>query len=983
MWLSQKIKKDPEAKKTLKEISKLIREYSDATKITKPKFWSMDIGRFLRPKTLAYFITVGIAMVIEASLFYIAKFELPFFQGLVESSMLISVQILVVGISLSTVVKSLDKESRFATEYLKDSCRIIVFACLTFLTVLNGYFCGLLFKNTVNEIICIILSSFAIGGTAWCLWSLIYIIVETTRCMYPEFSTKAASNYAARRSIYFVIKKIYLGVWMEKYSELLEAEIKGIENIRPPREYLTLYYDEKSEDDRHIINLPKEIDFHFGYRDYNLKKFKKIDKLLKAKNAKLYLAPHGMVNKESGVVYCKENCDKLVKAIKKGKFCKFKKDRHIEAEKEFWNDHYLKLYKSLLKTVEAKDVIQFSVYLTAIENILNTIINTRKDRLVRKCFELGYEEYRLLRLYSKSVEWILETGIEEEVSNLFIEETTDSIERQAEINIKNGDWQVLSAFKWILPGIYKLFENYKDSPLWEKRARIGRFYYYAENILTKYGAEIKEEDKLQIQLTLHTGIVSWLLAAIENKDNGLIKALCETARTLVFPDKKIKFIPKDLITQHFILCGKILKSFIAETPDVDTEAFKSLLFDKYDHTKQNITYSELVEFYTENRKNNIREYLREFEHTDWEINPLVGGGHGTPHYVFDGSEIDYTFIYLALLSISNSEQIKPVEFWPYNLKDKIAKLEKIARAINVSGFSSQRNILEKWIDDCEKLYKQQEEQRIAEATLNPKNVSEYENSFWYGYKESNTFLKFCLKYRYYMINEKVSAKGRYILPKNLFIEKRECAHEAKTHGSEISRNNDKKLIKDIVKSTQGDTKETADSIESALNRACQWLKEKGASETDGIIVYCGSTYIEGKLYKNEYYIPSWKNEKEKCFSGYYQNYPILNINSQEVERCFALNLKGWKGIQVRSNIIEREIFGNLTVREWTNEEVNKSISEGKMKEEDRNNVKGRCPIEYELFWGLDKDSLPEQITIPMTKETEDENVSDEGDIDNE
>jgi len=981
MWLSQKIKKDPEAKKTLKEISKLIREYSDATKITKPKFWSMDIGRFLRPKTLAYFITVGIAMVIEASLFYIAKFELPFFQGLVESSMLISVQILVVGISLSTVVKSLDKESRFATEYLKDSCRIIVFACLTFLTVLNGYFCGLLFKNTVNEIICIILSSFAIGGTAWCLWSLVYIIVETTRCMYPEFSTKSASTYAARKLICFFMKKTYLDVWMGKYSELLEAEIKQSENISD--EYFSICWDDKSTEREHIIKLPKEADFHLGYRDYNLNKFKKIDKLLKTNNAKLYLTPHPMNNKESGVVYCDENCDKLLKSIKKGKFCKFKKDKHTEAEQYFWDDHFLKLYKSLLKTVEAGDVTQFRAYLNSIESIFNAVRNAREDRLVRKYSEPDYEKYRYLRLYSKSVEWLLKAGVEDEVPSLFIDEITDSIEKQAEGDIKNGDWYVLNAFKWILPGAYKLFEKHKDSPLWEKRARIGRFYYYAESTLAKYESGIKEEDKLQIRLTLHRGIIGWLLTAIENKDNGLIKALCETARTLVFHDKKIKFIPKDLITQHFILCGKILKSFIAETPDVDTEAFKSLLFDKYDHTKQNITYSELVEFYTENRKNNIREYLREFEHTDWEINPLVGGGHGTPHYVFDGSEIDYTFIYLALLSISNSEQIKPVEFWPYNLKDKIAKLEKITRAINIYSFSGQKNILEKWIDDCEKLYKQQEEQRIAEATLNPKNVSEYTSSFWAGYKKNNTFLKFCLKYRYYIINEKVSAKGRYILPKNLFIEERECAHEAKTHGSEISRNNDKELIKDIVKSTQEGTKEIADNIESAMNRACQWLKEKGTSETDGIIVYCGSTYIEDKLYKNEYYIPSWKNEKEKCFSGYYQNYPILNINSQEVERCFALNLKGWKGIQVRSNIIEREIFGNLTVREWTNEEVNKSISEGKMKEEDRNNVKGRCPIEYELFWGLDKDSLPEQITIPMTKETEDENVSDEGDIDNE
>jgi hypothetical protein len=968
MWLSQKIKEDPEAKKTLKEISKLIREYSDATKITKQKFWSMDVGMFFRPRTFAYFITVLIAMAIEASLFYIAKFELSFFQKLVESSMLISVQILVVGISLSTVVKSLDKESRFATEYLKDTCQIIKFACLTFLTVLNGYFCGLLFKNTVNEIVCIILSSFAIGGTIWCLWSLVYIIVETTKCMYPEFSTKAASTYAARKLIHVFMKKTYLAVWMRKHSELLEAEIKPLTNIRPSHECFTLRWDNESTERKYKIKMAKEVNFHFGYRDYDLNKFEKLDKLLKSNNAKLYLTPNFENNNEWGIVGSKENCDELLKSIKRGKFCKFKKDRHIEAENEFWDEHYLKLYQSLFKTVKAEDAAQFKEYLNSIESIFNAIRYIRKDRLVRKHSEPDYEKNRYLLLYSKSVEWLLEADIAEEVFSLFIEELSDSIDKQADRDIKNGDWYVLNVFKWILPKAYKLFEKHKDSSLWKERARIGRFYYYAANTLSGYSSGIEENDKLQIQLTLHIGIVHWLLTAIENKDNELIDDICEAAKKLVLPDEIMKFVPTELVAQHFILCGKYLKLLIAETPDISIEAFKSLLFDKYNRTEQNVVFSELIEFYIESRKNNLRDYLREFEHTDWKMRPLGGGGTGTPHFVFDGGDIDYTFIYLALLSISENEKVISFEFWHYNAKEKIAKFEKTAKVFNLYGFQQRKKLLEKWMDDCGDLYKQQEEQRIADAALNTEKISKYTDFFWDGYKKSNTVFKFCLKNGYYTVDDAASTKMNYTFPKDIFIDGSRDANRT-TDGTEIARENDKMLVCGMLKPTQVSKEESKD-IESALNIASQWLMGKGTTKENGIIVYCGETHIDGKMYENKDYIPSWKNEDEKCFRGYYKSYPILKIRSEDTEKCVALNLKGWKGIHIRPEVI-KDNFGNLTVREWKEDEINKSISEEKIKEEDRNKVKGQCLVEYELFWKLDKDNLPEQITIPMTKETED------------
>ena len=331
------------------------------------------------------------------------------------------------------------------------------------------------------------------------------------------------------------------------------------------------------------------------------------------------------------------------------------------------------------------------------------------------------------------------------------------------------------------------------------------------------------------------------------------------------------------------------------------------------------------------------------------------------------------FIYLALLVISEDEEKRVIEFWHYSIKDKIKNLKKAAGIIGFYGFESQKVIFEKWMDGCEELYKQQEEQKVAEATLNPVKVSEYVDSFWIGYKERNTFLGFCLKHRYYTIEDTAGTKGRINLPKTLFLEKtNQSGSVGRSCGLDIAENRDRDLINNIIKSTQEDNKETANNIESMLNKACQWLAEKGLSRTQGIIVYCGDTYIESKLYENEYYVPSWRNEEKTCFSGTYKNYPIKTIrNRNGIEKCVALDLREWKGIQVRDDIVDKENFGDLSVRKWSGDEITAAIKKDiELEEGDRNKLKGTCAAEYELYWQLDKSDLPDQITISMVKETD-------------
>lgn len=995
MWISQKIRSDPEVKKTLREITRLIKNYSDATRIEKDrKFFTSDIGGgWFQPRVSNYLIILFIFTMTELLLFWSDFIHLSILNEFVRLSLTISVPILVLGIPLATVAKSISESSRFASEYLKDSCQITLFACLTFLTVFFGYLGSLLFSTIESlflpRITYLILSSFSIGGTIWCLTSLIHVIVEITKCTQPEFSTEAAANYATRKLISAFLKDVYISVWMGKYSYELDEELKKFENIYPPSKYMTKEFvlnsgnkEEKEKLREYQIRFPKEINFHLGYKDYNLRKIEKINKSLKDKNAKLYLTPHGSFPKEFGALRCEKPCSEIYNSINKklSSICRFRKDKHIEVEESFFEEYYLKIRSSLFRTIEDSDIAQFRKYLSIIEEIHRILRKVRKDEIVRKYQELEYKKTRCLLIYPKSVRWLLESSetIEDDIIETFFWDLEKSIWNQVEDDIRKGDWYTINILRWLLPETYLLFNKFKDrkSRLWELRARLGGFYDFAGGLLSQYESDIKEEDKLQIKLVLHKGIIKWLLIAIDNKDNELIKSLCEAVRRLVFPDKEIIFSPQQLVAQHFVLCGKMLEFLMGKKEEVSPDIFKLLIFEKYDHTaKMSIDHNELVQFFIESRKYDLSSLIWEFSDTDWERNPLSGGGVGTPRHTFSGNiELDNMFIYLALLNISvpSECEIKPTpfDFSGYRLKEKIVNFKDIARNIEIYDFKDSKNKLEKWLDECDQLYEQREEKRIAETPLNKEIVSQYKDAFWEGYKSVKTFLRFCIKQGYYTKNNDVSVKGRYIQRKEIFIGGR-ASHEPYRDGTDISRSYDRNLLKKLINPDAESEIETADNITSQLNQACQWLTKEGTNKESGILLLYGNNAgIQRELYNNDCYVPSWREDRGLVFSGYYKNYPMIEIHDPEkAPKCVALNLQGWKGIKIRSEVLEKDILGEINVREWTEEEINEAIRKKEIEEEDRNKVKGNCPVEYELFWCLDEKDLPMQKAVSLKTET--------------
>jgi len=979
MWLSKAIKKERETKSTFREIENLIATYSDPTNINmSDKFWVVDIGRFFKPDIGIYLIIFLSFTILNAILFLVPLLELSVLDAWTRIGITISVPILVLGITLANVAKSLSEASRFASDYLKDSCKMPTVACIAFLTILNGYLTTVLFSTIdgtfVLKIIFVLFSSFTIAGAIWCLTALVYVTLQITHCMHPEYSIRAASRYAARKLGHAFLVEVYNAAWMGKYNDILDERLKGLKRIHASEGYwsarILLRGKDKDDGSASIlseINLPEKIDFHFGYRDYNLSKLKKINKLLESEKTELYLTPHAVNNKEFGLLSGPSH-EKLSTKIQKNlrSFCKFRKDKYVEKTGGFWEDNYFKLRGSLLREIRNSDIVQFKEYLKSIENLYEILRRARKYNFVRIQSSFDYKKVRYLYLYSQSVKWILENNdSEEEAKEAFLEALVDSIWRQVEDEIKNGDWFTLDVFTWLIPKTYQLFEKLvkdKSSRLWELRGRLGGFYREASDLLSNLEYNISQENRLQIQLVLHKGIIKWLLPAIESQDQELIKSLCKAARQLVFPQKKVVFTPPQLVSQHFILCGKMAEFLMENKVGILPLYFKLLFVDEYDYQEHSyIGFDELVKFFIESRQTDYWGFRSEFSTTDWERDPLMGGGFGTPSYTFQGNiELDYMFICLALSVIPfMQENPKPIsfEFWGYNLPDKINKFANIATKIDIYDFANSNVKFIGWLNSCDRLYEQEKEERIANASLNDGLIQEYKDGFWEGYKKLKTFLSFCLSKKYCSISTENGSKKRFICPKELFIEgdRTTLRGIAKSQGAEISSFYDKRLLlKELMASDPKEEKGNATNTIEQLDQACEWLIRQNANKENGFILFYGNAFIESELYRSDCYKPS---DNALVFSGYYKNFPIIKIYDQNTSpTCVAFDLQGWKGLKIKSEVSEKYIWGQIHIREWTEDEINDLIQNNKIKS--RNKAKGQCLIEYELFWSLDKGSLP-------------------------
>lgn len=252
-WLSSRVKEQPEVREALSDLADKIREYKDAAKPSackgnKESFWSPEVTWF-RPGW-KHFAVISIIFGITGIIFswlasnYPADKLTELLGKWTDLSLMITVQVFVLGISVVAIAQSISEEGSFVGEYLNDSCRMPWFCCLTLLAVLCGlvgHFVSIIIKDIPNVVIIISgICMASIGAAIDCLVMLAFVIIETIRCSMPSESIKVVSRYAARKLAYGYVNDSHIKLFYEQQTSYLKKWCEG-KAIHPPSQYCIPY----------------------------------------------------------------------------------------------------------------------------------------------------------------------------------------------------------------------------------------------------------------------------------------------------------------------------------------------------------------------------------------------------------------------------------------------------------------------------------------------------------------------------------------------------------------------------------------------------------------------------------------------------------------------------------------------------------------------------------------------------------------------
>jgi hypothetical protein len=303
------------------------------------------------------------------------------------------------------------------------------------------------------------------------------------------------------------------------------------------------------------------------------------------------------------------------------------------------------------------------------------------------------------------------------------------------------------------------------------------------------------------------------------------------------------------------------------------------------------------------------------------------------------------------------------------------------------GFGHGLEQLKLWRDQCKASYEAKEAKEIAEAKLEAQKMKEWCKEFWEAYSVSSPVLLLCMRNGNYEIDKAACAeKLWYPLPKIAVIDWKYPISGAggdeygRSHGSYTQRQ-----LLDKLTENMGTTTLVEGDLSDVMSRAVGWLKSMGCDGSTGIIISMTSQGPESQLFRDDNFVPPWREDvRSMGFDGFYQGFPIVWYKKEEREakdkqmtcdpiskKVVSVDLKGWKGIKARESMAIERVFGELTIGRWTDEEIQKAITDNKLKLENR--AKGNCPVEISLHWTLSSCEPPKTMSFEIKRDQSDSN----------
>jgi hypothetical protein len=273
--------------------------------------------------------------------------------------------------------------------------------------------------------------------------------------------------------------------------------------------------------------------------------------------------------------------------------------------------------------------------------------------------------------------------------------------------------------------------------------------------------------------------------------------------------------------------------------------------------------------------------------------------------------------------------------------------------------------LKNWVAQCKQLHKETEAKKIADAQFDPRKVEQWQRSFWETYSPSSPVLSMCLRNGNYQIDKDVCSQMQERLLKVALIDWKYplVGGGGNDHGRRFARYTEGQLLGKMVAGVRGASQAGAD-LRDLMSKASASLKKRSCEGENGMIVVMTKHGPTSQLYRDDNYVPSWREDVRSLgFDGFYQGFPIVwykeapkrDEDKQEAreprpERVVAVDLRGWKGVRARERVVTEREFGELTIRTWTEEEIQKALESKELEPKDVNRAKGNCPVGISLYW---------------------------------
>lgn len=281
------------------------------------------------------------------------------------------------------------------------------------------------------------------------------------------------------------------------------------------------------------------------------------------------------------------------------------------------------------------------------------------------------------------------------------------------------------------------------------------------------------------------------------------------------------------------------------------------------------------------------------------------------------------------------------------------------------------------MDECDEMHNQQEAIRISESIIEKEAWQNYDDGFQEGLKECVPFIDYCVKKGYVEESDAASMKTNWHMPKELFLDrsKDNIVREGKSYGNQIGDDANTWTVRSLIDYEDQETDagkdfgmkliqddEAKNKASKEVQKAVAWLKGTGCSTEQGMIILRGVGPDVLRLFEDSEY-ESARREKgmERGFEGYYHGYPVLYLwDVRGRPFCAAMDLRGWRGLNVRPELVNENQAGKvLGIRERKDEEI-KKVTEG---DTDEIQAKGYCVVELELFWKVPEEK-PKQKVFP-------------------